>query len=323
MSEADELKAAQLAIAAGAKVEALVLLWKLFVSKTYRTRLDAALLLLVALDPLAQNDQLLHVTEEAIKLASAMRKYDVRAYLLAKKAEFLYRELSDLTYRQQNLNLAASIFQWIEFSLAADKVEFAAVAAERSKLKQEIASLEAAALAAIQASKDHYMRGHLFMSLGEISFSRFMDDQLEFCSGGKVKSKIMNLYFIRRWHLNRFFGFSRGDRTKLREAQNSSVGFFLKAIEEFDAGHYRSDLAHALFALATKFTFTYRFRKAQKYLNHAKQLAEVQDVGALSIPISEIQKRIDDKYRHPRNYVEEFGLDLPRALRGRARSHKR
>lgn len=316
MSEADELKAAQHAIAAGVKEEALLVLWKLFVSKNCGTRLDAGLLLLVALDPLAHNEQLLHVTEAAIELASAMRKDDVRAYLLGKKAEFLYRELSNLTYRQRNLNLAAGIFQWIEFSLQADKVEFAAIAAERSKLKQDIASLEADALAAIQASEDHYMRGHLFMSLGEISFSRFMDDQLEFCSGGKLKSKIMNLYFVRRWHLNQLIGFTRGSRSKLREAQSNSVGYFLKAIEEFAAGHYKSDLAHALFALAAKSTFTYRFRKARKYLNRARQLAEAENVRALFNPIRELQKRIDDKCRHLRNYVEESGLDLPRALRG-------
>ena len=317
MSEADELKAAEHAIAAGARQRALPVLWKLFVSQNCGTRLEAGLLLLVALDPLAHNEQLLQVTEAAIGLASAMRKDDVRAYLLGKKAEFLCRELSDLTYRQRNLNLAARAFQWIEFSLEADKVEFAAIAAQRSKLKHDIASLEADTLTAIQTSEDHYMHGHLFMSLGEISFSRFMDSQLEFSSGGKLKSKIMNLYFVRRWHLNQLIGFTKGSRAKLREAQNSSVGYFLKAIEEFGAGHHKSDLAHALFALAAKFTFTYRFRKAQRYLNYAKQLAEAENVSALLTPISEIQKRIDDKYRHPRNYVEEFGLDLPRALRGR------
>jgi hypothetical protein len=223
--------------------------------------------------------------------------------------------LSNLTYRQRNLNLVAGIFQWIEFSLEADKEEFAAIAAERSKLKKDIALLEADALAAIHASEDHYMRGHLFISLGEISFSRFMDDQLEFCRGGKLKSKIMNLHFARRWHLNQFIGLSRGARSNLREAQDNSVGFFLKAIEEFEAGHYKSDLAHELFVLAAKFTFTYRFRKARKYLNRARQLAEAANVRALFNPIRGLQKRIDDKCRHLRNYVEESGLDLPRALR--------
>jgi hypothetical protein len=316
MCEADEMEAARDAIAAGAKEEALPVLWKLFVSKNCGMRLDAGLLLLVALDPLTQNEQLLRVTDATIELASTMRKDDVRAYLLGKKAEFLYRKLSDLTYQQRNLNLAAGIFQWIGFSLEADKVEFAAIAAERSKLKKDIGSLEAGALVAIHGSEDHYLRGHLFMSLGEISFSRFMDDQLEFCTGGKLKSKIMNIYFVRRWHLNQLIGFTRGSRSKLREAQSNSVGYFLKAIEEFAAGDYKSDLAHALFALAAKFTFTYRFRKARKYLNRARQLAEAEGAKHLFIAISEIQKRIDDKYRHPRNYVEEFGLDLPRALRG-------
>jgi len=316
MSEADELKAAQHALDAGAKDEALPVLWKLFASKNCGTRLGAGLILLVGLDPLTQNDRLLQVTDATIELASAMRKNDVRAYLLGKKAEFLYRELGNLTYRQRNLNLAAGIFQWIGFSLEADKEEFAAIAAERSKLKKDIASLEADALAAILASQDHYMRGHLFISLAEISFSRFMDDQLEFCSGGKLKSKIANLYFVRRWHLSQFISFTRGIRSKLREAQSQSIGYLLKAIEEFAAGNYKSDIAHVMYTLAAKFTFTYRFRKARKYLNGAQQLAEAEHVGALLIGIPKLQKRIDDKCRHQRNYVEELGLDLPPAVRG-------
>lgn len=316
MSEADEIKAAQDAIAAGAKEQALPILWKLVVSKDCGTRLGAGLLLLVALDPLTQNEQLLQVTNATSELASAMRKNDVRAYLLGKKAEFLYRELGNLTYRQRNLNLAAGIFQWIGFSLEADKDEFAAITAERSKLKKEIASLEADAFAAIRASEDQYMRGHLFISLAEISFSRFMDDQLEFCIGGKLKSNIANLYFLRRWHFSQFISFTGGIRSKLREAQSNSIAYLLKAIEEFAAGHYNSDVAHVLYTLAAKFTFTYRFRKAQRYLNRARQLAEAENVRDVLNRIPEIQKRIDDKCRHLRNYVEESGLDLPRALRG-------
>jgi hypothetical protein len=317
MSELDELKAAQNFIAVGAKEKALPLLWKLYASRDLGTRLDAGLVLLVALDQATQNEKLLEVTDQTIELASAMRRDDVRAYLLSKKAQFLFTKLSDLTYRQRNLNLAARVFQWIDFSLEIDKAEFAEIAAQRTALKTEIASLEADALAAIHSSENHYMRGHIFVSLGEISFSRFLNDQLEFSSGGKLKSKIMNIYFVRRWNLNKLIGYSRGARRKLRESQNKSALLFKRAIEEFEAGNYKSDLAHTLCDLAAKFALTYRFRKARKYLNHAKQLAEAESVRALFIPISEIQKRIDDKYRHPRNYVEEFGLDLPRALRGR------
>lgn len=93
MSEADELKAAQRAVDAGARDEALPVLWKLFASKNGGTRLGAGLILLVALDPLTQNERLLQVTDATIDLASAMRKNDMVAFLLGKKAEFLYSRI--------------------------------------------------------------------------------------------------------------------------------------------------------------------------------------------------------------------------------------
>lgn len=316
MSEGEELKAAQDFIAAGEKEKALPLLWKLLASNSLGTRLDAGLTLLAVLDPLTQNDKLLEVTEVTLGFASALGMNDVRAYLLSKKAQFLSNKLGTLTYRQRNLNLAASVFQWIDFSLEIDKADFAEIAAERGRLKSEIASLEAAALAAIHSGNDHYTRGHVFMILGDIYFSRFLDDQLDLNRGGRLKSRIMNIYFVRRWHLDKIIGYNDDARRKLRESQIKTVVFFKRAIDEFTSGNYKSDLANALFNLAVKFALTFRFRKARKYLNQAKQIAKTENEKALFVPIAELEKRINDKYRHPRDYVEEFGLDLPRGLRG-------
>jgi hypothetical protein len=318
MPESDELQAAQSLVAAGAKDKALPILWKLYVSNDPRIRLDAGLCLLAALNQLTENEKLLEVTERTVEIADSLGKADVRAYLLVNKAQLLFIKLSDLTSRQHNLNLSANVFKWIDFSLEIDKAEFAEIGAERSRLKEEIASLEARALAAIRSSQSHYLRGRVLMSLGEIAFSRFLDDQLDLSIAGRHRSKAMNIHFIRRWHFDRFIGFTRSARRQLKDSQESSFACFKQAIEEFRANGYKTDLAHALYGLAVKLAITYRFRKAQNYLVQAKQLAEAENANALLVHIGELEKRVKDKYRHLRNYVEELGLDLPRGVRGRS-----
>lgn len=268
--------------------------------------------LLVALNGVTENKKLLAVTNETIKLTATMGRKDIRMYLLSKKAEFLSKDLGLLTYRQNNLKLAARIFRWIDFSLEKDKKEYEAIFAKKDKLKKEISSLESDVLAAIKSSKNHYLLGYIFISLGEMSFHRYIFYHLDLVNGGRLKSKIMNLYFVKRWHLNTLIGFDRNARRKIREAYKTSINYFEKSIEEFKAGNLESDHARALYSLAVKYTLTYFFSKAGKYLNQARQLAEMRDEKVLLIQIDELEKRIKDKNKHPRDYVKELGLDLPR-----------
>lgn len=315
MYESEELKIAQGFIASGEKEKSLPVLFRLRASKNPSIKLDANLALLVALDHLTKNEELLKVVEEAIEAALALQKTDVHAYLLSKKAQLLFVKLSQLTYRQHNLNLAASVFHWIDFSLEIDKKEFNELKGQREILKKEIVILESGAVAAIARSQNHYMNGHIFLSLGEISFARFLDDQLNFYGGGKLRSKIINFYFIRRWGLDKLIGYSRIERCKLRESLDKGESYLKCAIGEFRAGGFNSDLAHALYNLAGKFAITFRFRMGKKYLKQAKRLAESIGEKTLFVPLADLEKTIKDRYRHTRNYVEEFGLDLPRALR--------
>ena len=197
----------------------------------------------------------------------------MHAYLLSKKAVFLSNRLSTLIYQQRSLNLAARAFDWIDFSLEDDKAEFTQIAAERIRLEKEITSLEGGVLTATESTQDHYMRGHIFASLGEIYFSRFLNDKLDLSNGGRLQSRIMNVYFVRRWNLDRVAGYSRESRRKLKNSETQFVAFFKRAIDEFEAGNYKTDLAQALLALAVKLTITYRFSRARRNLNWAKRLA--------------------------------------------------
>lgn len=312
MSEARQLKEAQNLIALNHKEKALPLLRKLYASKNPDIKLEAGLSLLVALDQLTENKKLIEVTEETIKVASGLGREDVRAYLLSKKAIFLSTDLGSLMYRKQNLKLAAKVFKWIEFSLEQDKKEYEVVIEKCNQFRREISALIIDVLESAQATGDHYFKGHIFMSLGEVYFSMFLDYKLDLAIGGRWRSKICNIYFVRWWKIDKLINYNRDARRKLNTSRNKCLEFFEKAILEFKSGNHETDLAHALYNFAVKFTLMFHFIRARKYLNQAKLKAEAGNEITLLTQIGELERRIKDKYRHVRNYAEEFGLDLPR-----------
>lgn len=87
--------------------------------------------------------------------------------------------------------------------------------------------------------------------------------------------------------------------------------YFEKSIAEHRAGGKTSEEAHATYNLAVKYKITYRFSKAKKFLAKAKILAEKQKETRLLQKIELLEKEVEDKNKHMRNYVEEMGLDLP------------
>ena len=315
MSESHDLKEALNFIAAGQNEKALTLLWKLHSSKSSEIKLNATINLMNIIDGVSENKKRLALTEEAMQLASAMGSKGTLVYLLSRKADFLLVELSALAYRRGNLKLAARSFHWIDFSLEKDKKEYEAILKKKEKLEKEISSLEHDVLAAIQSSKDHYLRGRIFMSLGEMTFQRFLFYQLDLASAGRLKSKFMNMLIVKRWHLNILIGFDREAQRKIRKEYKKSINYFEKSIKEFKINNLESELPYALYGLATKYTLTYRFSKARRYLEQSRILAERENEGGLLLQINELEKRIKDKYKHPRDYVEELGLDLPQGVR--------
>jgi hypothetical protein len=314
VSEADDLKTAQTLVAAGQKGKALPLLWRLYGSTDPNIKIYVVFALLAALDRLTQNDLLIEVTDNAIAAASASARREVYGHLLGKKAEFLCDKLSWLVYRQHSLNLAAGVFEWIGFSLEEDRLEFDKLSEQRKRLEEEIASLIATVLVEVGSSQDHYMKGHTFVSLGEISFSHFLTSKIDLIGGGRIRHMLMNAYYVRRFNLDTFVGYKRANRRRITRFWKDSVTFYRTAIAEFEAAKYNADLAHALHGLAVKFALNYRFFRAGQTLRRAKHLAEIENQTSLLASIADLEQTVKDKYKHPRNYVQKLGLDLPRGL---------
>ncbi len=315
MSDAQELQRARQLVISGQIDAALPILWRLYASRDLNVRLNAALALLSTLNRVTESQKLREVVDAAIKLAAELRRTDVYAYLLAQKATYLFDQLNTLVYRQRNLILASALFKWIDFSLDRDKQEFEANTKACGQLEKEIGKLAAEALKLAESVTNHYTRGHIFSTVADVHFSTLLYQQLKNTAGGRIASSIANLYYVRRLHLDRFIVLDRRTRKAIREAKRETFRLFAKALAEFQAGGLQGDLAYVYYNLALKRKLTFNFARARRYIKIAKRMAEANNDRHLLNRAVDLEKDIQDKYRHPRDYVKEWGLDLPRSVR--------
>ena len=262
------------------------------------------------LDHVSENDKLLAVAKEGIEVATKAGNESVRNYFLGKKCLFLMSDLSWMIYRQKNLVLSASVFGWINFSLERDKKEYEAITEARKELQKEIDSTLAAVMEGAETSLDRNLRGHQFSTIGDAYSSKYLADKLDFQEGGKMKSKIANLYFVRRWNLDRYL-YGRNVRQKIDDSRDRCIQYFKKSIEEFRLAGMNSEQAYMIYNLAVKLQLFNYFRGAKKLLREARAIVESTGEKGLLNKITDLEASIADKNRNIRDRVNEMGLDMP------------
>ena len=149
------------------------------------------------------------------------------------------------------------------------------------------------------------------MAVGDFYSSKYLNDKLDLMIGERRRSMIGNIYFVKRWHLDKWILYRNKDRKRIDDHEKKCVGFFKQAIYEFEKGSHTSDLAHAYYNLAVKYKLTFYFQAATEHLNLAEVYAKKTDEKRLLSQISILRGELADKNRNIRNYVEELGLDLP------------
>ena len=251
--------------------------------------LNVLLAMLGVLDHVSENDKLLAVANEGIELTTKTGNESIRSFLLGKKCLFLMTELSSMIYRQTNLTLSSRVFGWIGFSLERDKQEYEALEQQRGV--------------------DHEFRGHLFSSIGDAYSSKFLTDKLAFQKGGKFKSKIANIDFVRRWNLDRYL-YDGVARRKIDESRDECIRYFERAIMEFGLAGKKSEQAHTIYNLAAKTLLFNNFRRTKQLLAEARTMAESISEKRLLEKIQYLEKRVAGE-NEMRDYVNEMGLDMP------------
>lgn len=309
MANTTELNNARSLIAEGRHPEARKIL-EAITTQDLKIKLDILLAFLVVLDHVTENDKLLDVATEGIEIATKLGNDEVRSYLMARKSIFLLTHLSSMVHRQKNLMLSSNVFEWIDFSLERDKKEYEAIVEMRKPIEKEIGSLIEEVIERAEKGINHYFRGHLFSAIGDFYSSQYLNDMLDFQKGGKIKSKIANLYFVRRWNLDKFL-YDRTSRKKITDSKRKCIQYFERSINEFRLGGKKSEEANAIYNLAVKMKIFYTFGRAKSMLEKAKLIAlELQEKPLLQ-KIEMLEKEVADKNRHMRDYVTEMGLDMP------------
>jgi len=309
MSEQKKLNKARNLFDQGEYTEARKLLESI-TTKNPAIRLNVLLAFLGVLDNVTENDKLLSIANEGIEIATKTSNESVRSYLLGKKCTFLLYSLSSMAYRQGNLVLSARVFEWIDFSLERDKKEYEAIAKEREKLEKKIESTLGSVIERAEQEPDHELRGHQFSTIGDAYSSIYLFDKLRFQEGGKIKSKIANVFFIRRWNLDKYL-YKKDARRKIDGSRKKCVQYFERSIKEFELAGMKSEQAHSIYNLAVKLQLFNQFRRAKKLLVEARVLAESISEKRLLDKIGDLEKSVADKNRNIRDYVSEMGLDMP------------
>lgn len=309
MSETKKLRLAQEMISANQMEKSSKLLWKLYESKHLVMKLGAILSLITVINHVRENNKLIELADEGLKIATSMSMDKERVYLLIRKSHFLITQSSNLVSRQRNLKMAANVFDWIDFSLKKDKEEYVAISERRLQLMQEIENMEKEVLSMAISSIDHRFRGNIYVALAEFYAVKFFNDRMDLMRGGSWRSWLANIYFVRRWNLDWFIVFNRESRRQVRGSEKRCFHLFEKAIEEFQIGGHTLELAYAFYNFAVNLkALNNSFHKAGRFLRQAKELAKITKEERLMVKIADLEKALEDKNRHIRNYVEELGL---------------
>jgi tetratricopeptide (TPR) repeat protein len=311
MSEEKEIEKTRKLITENNFDEASKILWKLYQSKNSKIKLDSILALLVVLDRSTENETLLAIADVGINLFSKDSSNGTKVYLMTEKCSFLLTKLGFMSYRQANLKLSASIFKWINFSTEREKKEFEIINQKKSSIELELQHLEEVILNHLEIDDDHYSRGNIYMRLGDCYNQKLSNTQLDAMVGGKTRSKIGNIYFIRRWRLDKWVVYNSKGRKEIRNLWQKCVQNFERAISEFESGSNYVELAHAYYNLAVKYKFAFQFIKAKKCLKKSSELAKEYNESQLLSKIELLNQMIANKNQDVRNYVEEYGLDMP------------
>jgi hypothetical protein len=291
MSEEDALDKAQQFIDQGNAEEASKLLWPLCESHDRVTRLNAIFALLVTLNPITENDKLLLFADKGIETAAQLCLSNERAYLLSRKVYYLLNQLSMLVHRLKNLTLSARVFKWIDFSLERDKEEHAAISRRRVDIEKEIASTATLVEGLAEECTDHGVRGQLFESIGDYYSTWFFLHCLDLQRGGRIRAKVFNLRFVRRWNLT-YFLYDRESRKKILVSKQKCFQYLERAVTEFEAANLGADVARACYNLAAKLMLTNHFVRAQRLLLKAKSLVDSNNAKLVQ------QRNVSTSLRH-------------------------
>jgi hypothetical protein len=218
-----------------------------------------------------------------------------KAYLQARKALFLTHMAAEKNHASRNLNLAKG---WTGFSLERERELFETLSKELEAMEASAEILVAEARAWAKESSGESEAARVLVELGSVQAVRYLNQKMKWLRDSKVDR------LMRRLNFETHFGFSRGERRKLRGMKNLCLNIFQEAVvasrktgdEEMEAF---SRYNHGLWLK----TF-YRFKSASRQISLAKGIAERKNIQELLGKIPIVEQSIRMRNRDIPNYAE-------------------
>jgi hypothetical protein len=136
-------------------------------------RLQSALLLVERLNPTSHDTEILECCSIGMKVAAELGDAATRIYLLGMLAKNLAIQNGSFLIARRNLRMAPG---WLGFSLARDEEAYNALSSMIDANNKEIDRLT---LEALEDNMDAATRGHLLLSLANVSLQRYFDVKID------------------------------------------------------------------------------------------------------------------------------------------------
>ena len=289
MLDKNKFKIAERFISLGFTRPASALFWGIYnETKNSSLKLQAILELTTTLSPTEDIDKLIKICTEGMNLAGQLGSLDLKACLMAKKANYLSHYLSLCRYERKKLKLVP---QWIGFALENDEKEYNELTGKISKFENEADDLLHKSIKIANEINDQYAKANILSLKGQFYGGKYLDFKMENMKTSKI------FLFSLSPRLKDYFLYDRNKRKEMKKYISILRKSFLESAQIFESLNNKLGEANSLFGLAIQLRSTNRFKKVIKFLTKAKKIAQKQKDIALVNQINEFEKSLTRKNR--------------------------
>lgn len=270
-------------------------------AKNPAQKLNAILGLLDALSPVKEIDELISYSNEALQMARNLNANATEALVKARKGNFLQNKTTHLAYERDCLKLSPD---WVAFALEQEKQRYEYLDNKIKGYKKDTDQLFKEALETAGELGDLTLKGRILMMQGDLRGTDYLYKLTELVQPkGHFKTKLFNEYYIRKLRIDKYLVFNRGERKELKMIIREFENMFLQSAQCFMSAGDENMAGYSYYNLAIPLKSAFQFRKARRYLNMAKLIAEKYKDISLMTSVSNME---DALRQENRSYYERL-----------------
>jgi hypothetical protein len=257
-------------------------------------KMQSILFLVVLLNAVDHNSRIIAVCDKGLILGKKLNDYGSVAYLMSIKAKCLEEQASLCNYEKHSLS---SSLGWFNYSLESDKEKADIFDKKGAILEGQSKILIDDAIRMAEKIRRHDALANILMMSGEIYGGMYLTRKIR-----KMKNPKLYL-FLNKFHLDDFYmRFIEGDGETWRCIKKSEA-LLLRASQIFESLGNQTNQAYAFYNLANQVRLAREFRKAKKYLEKARRIAQIKNDIPLLESIGILEETIRAKNKDVPDYI--------------------